>query len=184
MGSSLKSQYNEEKYLEIRIILNKLCYVPGEQINGNLIIKGKPILKQTNFNETKMIIKINQMQQYSYRNGRGENSSTYIIKDNSELISENIDYTNYKGSNLMNGINLPFSIKIPYDNIQPSVFLFSYYIKHFIYFEFPGLKSKRSLMIFIKSFNRYNHENGLLKKPAIAFGDFYKMKKRNIRVVN
>ena len=54
------------------------------------------------------------------------------------------------------------------------------YIKHFLFFEFPGIKAKRTLMIFIKEFkNYYTLENKLLKIPATVSGDFYKKKESN-----
>ena len=176
MGNSFKSLYNKEKDIELRIILNKACYYPGEIINGTLSIKAKPQLKQTIFNETTTVIKIIQLQHYSYSTGSGKNRRTVHVHDDTYIFIDKNDFINFKGSNLLTGINLPFSIEIPYD-IQPTVLFGSYYIKHLIYFEIPGLESKRALMIFIKSFKKFTLENGLLKKPAIGFGDFYKKKK-------
>ena len=91
-------------------------------------------------------------------------------------MNENVDFINFRGANILTGINMPFSISIPLD-IQPSVFIMSYFIKHFIAIDLPGLDSKRALMIVIKSFRKFTFENKLLKMPAIGFGNFYKKKK-------
>ena len=74
------------------------------------------------------------------------------------------------------GINITFSIIIPL-NAQPSVFISHDFIKHFIFFEFPGLESKRATMIFIENFKKFTLENKLLKMLAYGLGDFYKKKK-------
>ena len=198
MGNSDKGQYNKQNDIELNIFLNKACYNPGEEINGILSIKGKPTLKKTIFDDTSAIIKIVQMQRFSYEesSGMSDATSTITIKEDTDLVSENVNFINFKNSNLLVGINIPFSIRIPID-IQPSVFIKNDFmkngfilndlytdnfykipfIKHFISFEFPGLESKRSLMIIIKNFKKFSFENKLLKMPAYGFGDFYKKKK-------
>ena len=176
MGTSLKGQYNKEKDIEFNIILNKACYNPGEEINGILSIRGKPALKKIIFYDTNAIIKIVQMQRFSYTTGSGKNRHTVVVKEDTDLVTQNVNFINFKDSNLLIGINIPFSIRIPLD-IQPSVFIRIYFIKHFLFFEFPGLESKRATMIFIKNFKKFTFENKLLKTPAYGLGDFYKKKK-------
>ena len=124
MGNSTKRQYNKQKDIEFNIFLNKACYNPGEEINGILSIKGKPTLKKIIFYDTSAIIKIVQMQRYSYEDssGLGEGSHTITIKEDTDLVTENVNFINFKDSNLLVGINIPFSSRIPLD-IQPTVFI-------------------------------------------------------------
>ena len=176
MGTSLKSEYNKAESIELNIIFDKICYYPGEKIYGTLTINPKPNLNNTIFNDTNAIIKLVQIQKYTYQAGSGKNRHTVTVKEDTDIVNENIDFINFKGANILTGINIPFSITIPLD-IQPSVIIRTYFIKHFVAIDLLGLKSKRALMIIIKSFLKFTFENKLLKMPAIGFGDFYKKKK-------
>ena len=179
MGNSIKEQYNKynkETDVILNIKLNKTCYFPGESITGFLDIQPKISLKETIFDNTSATFNLIQLQQYFYSVGSGDDKRTYYVGDDSDILFLNIDFINFKGSNILSGINIPFSFQIPL-NILPSVYFHGYYIKHFICFELPGIKAKRSLMIIIKEFQSFTLENKLLKMPAIGFGDFYKKKK-------
>ena len=180
MGNSLRKQYNKENDVILNIILNKTCYFPGEFITGSLVIRPKIGLKETIFDNTSAIFNILQFQQYHYTVGSDEDEKTIYIEDKTVILCLNIDFINFKGSNILTGINIPFSFQIP-SNILPTVYFYGYYIKHFICFELPGIKAKRSLMIIIKEFQSFTLENKLLRMPAIGFGDFYKKRKSNYR---
>ena len=176
MGASLKAEYNKEESVELNIIFDKVCYYPGEKVNGTLTINPKPDLQNPIFNEINAIIKLVQIQQYTYESGSGQNQHTVTVREKSDIVNKNINFSDFKGTDVLAGINIPFSISIPLD-AQPSLFVRSFFIKHFIAIDLPGLKSKRALMIFIKSFQKFSLENKLLKMPAIGLGDFYKKKK-------
>lgn len=179
-----KKKYNFEKDIQLEIKLNKACYFPGELINGNLELKPKDSIKDSdfnNFNNTLALVKIIQIQWYWYTEGYGEDEYTVTVSDESNIFEDNIDFINFKGANITLGLAIPFSIKIPF-NVHLSCFIGSYYVKHFISFDLPGIDANKILMIFIKGFRHYTIENKLLKTPAIAFGDFYKKKLLNIKV--
>ena len=168
-----KTKYNEEKDVKLDITLNKICYLPGEKINGSLDIKPIVGYNETILNETNVTIKLIQIQYYEYW------PDDYSVEESDEkdIQTENFDFVNFKGANFLSEINIPFSIQIPLA-IHASVIWYSEsYVKHFLSVDFPGLKAKRSLLIIIKRFENYSNENKLLKAPAIAFGDFYKKKK-------
>ena len=176
MGASLKAEYNKQESVELNIIFDKVCYYPGEKVNGTLTINPKPDLQNTILNEINAIIKLVQIQQYTYESGSGQNQHTVTVREKADIVNKNINFNNFKGEDILAGINIPFSISIPIDS-QPSLFVRSFFIKHFIAIDLPGLKSKRALMVFIKSFKKFTLENKLLKMPAIGLGDFYKKKK-------
>jgi len=172
MGTeSLKKKYNTENDVTIKVTLDKVCYYPDEIIKCTINLKLNKFLNDSIFNETSAIIKIIQKQQYVIP---GEDD-TYVTEEEDILIL-NKDFITFKGANLLFGINIPLSIEIP-KNILTSCYYYKHFIKHFIYFELPGNKAKRTLMIFIRGYKYYTLENKLLKMPANSFGDFYKKKK-------
>ena len=170
--NAYKKKYNEEKEVKLDITLNKVCYLPGEQIIGNLDIQPKNEIKETILNDTKVTIKIIQLQYYS--------DGEYFDKNEKDILIENFDFVNFKGANILSGINISFSIKIPL-NIHASLIYYGDYVKHFLFVEFPGINAKRTIMIIIKRFEKFSNENKLLRIPAKAFGDFYKKKNLNIK---
>ena len=171
-----KNKYNEEKEVKLDITLNKVCYLPGEQIIGNLYIQPKSGINETILNDTNVTIKIIQLQYYSYTEGSGEDERTISGSDEKDILIENFDFVNFKGANILSGIKISFSIKIPL-NIHASLIFNGDYVKHYLFVEFPGIKAKRAIMIIIKRFEKFSNENKLLRIPAKAFGDFYKKKK-------
>ena len=173
MGNdAYKEKYNKEKDVTLKVTLDKVCYYPEELIKGSINLQLNKGLNDSIFNETSAIIKIIQKQQYIISDEDGDIPRT----KEEDLIILNKDFITFKGANLLLGINIPFSIEIP-KNILASCYYSRHFIKHFIYFEFPGIKAKRTLMIFIKGYKNYTLENKLLKMPASSFGDFYKKKK-------
>ena len=149
MGNNIKKKYNDEKDIKFDITLNKVCYMPGEQIIGSLDIQPKPRINETILNDTIVSMKIIQFQKYSYTRGSGgDDAETIIVSDERDVFSENLDFINFKGANILSGINIPFSIQIPLD-IHASVYYNGDYVKHFFSVEFPEIKAKRALMIII-----------------------------------
>ena len=142
MGNeSLKEKYNKQKDVTLKVTLDKVCYYPEELIKGSINLQLNKGLNDSIFNETSAIIKIIQKQQYIISDEDGD----IPITEEEDLIILNKDFITFKGSNLLLGINIPFSIEIP-KNILVSCYYFGDFIKHFIYFEFPGIKTKRTLM--------------------------------------
>ena len=129
---SLKKKYTEEKDVSIKISLNKVCYSPNELIKGIVNLKSKMKLNDPIFNDTSATIKIIQMLRCSYHS-----EDTSDVTESKDVLILDKDFTTFKGSNLLFGINIPFSIKIP-DNILPSCYISvgvsETYIKHFLFF--------------------------------------------------
>jgi len=174
--NNIKKKYNEEKEVKLDITLNKVCYLPGEKIIGNLNIQPNIGINETILNDTNVTIKIIQIQYYSYTEGSGDDATTISERDEKDIFIENFNFITFKGANILSGINIPFSIIIPL-NIHASVIYYENYAKHFLLVDFPGIKAKRSIMIIIKRFEQFSYENKLLKIPTNAFGDFYIKKK-------
>ena len=175
-NNAFKTKYNNEKEVKLDITLNKICYLPGEQITGNLDIQPKNGINETILNDTNATIKIIQLQYYSYTVGSGDDETTISESDEKDILIQNFDFINFKGANILSGINISFSINIPL-NVHASLIYYGNYVKHFLLVDFPGIKAKRTIMIIIKRFEKFSNENKLLRIPANAFGDFYKKKK-------
>lgn len=174
--NNIKKMYNEEKEVKLDISLNKVCYLPGEKIIGNLDIQPNIGINETILNDTNVTIRIIQLQYYSYTEGSGDDATTISERDEKDIFIENFNFITFKGANILSGINIPFSITIPL-NIHASVIYYANYAKHFLFVDFPGIKAKRTIMIIIKRFEQFSYENKLLKIPTNAFGDFYQKKK-------
>ena len=49
MGNNLKKKFNQEKDIQLKILLDKVCYYPWEKVSGNLVIKPKKFIKDEIF---------------------------------------------------------------------------------------------------------------------------------------
>ena len=174
MGANqIKKKYNEEYEVIVNIILDKVCYFPSEMISGFLELQPKYNLNQTIFNDTKVIFKIAQFQEYSYTTGSGDNESTEYVCEYSNVLKQETSFNYFSGANILLGVKITFSILIPLE-IQPTFYYKRNFIKHFFCVELPGIKAKRALIIIIKGFQFFTKENKLLRIPTFGFGDFYK----------
>ena len=143
-ANQIKKLYNEEKDIKLDITLNKVCYLPGEQISGTLDIQSNVGYNETILNDTNVNMKIIQFHCARY----SEEDTTINEKGESDILTENIDFINFKGANIMSGINIPFSIKIPI-NIHASIIngknFYKDYVKYFFLLIFLELKLKEHL---------------------------------------
>ena len=103
-NNAYKTKYNDEKEVKLDISLNKVCYLPGEQIIGNLDIQPKNGISETILNDTNVTIKIIQLQYYSYMEGSGDDSTLISASDEKDILTENLDFMNFKGANILSGI--------------------------------------------------------------------------------
>ena len=115
---------NYEKDVSMILNLNKACYFKGEEIKGNIILSSKNGLNKTQLVNPYIIISIKERGQYSYIEGSYEfniDSSNYkkITKENKNILSIKIDFPYFEGANLLIGVNIPFTVKIP-DKVYPS----------------------------------------------------------------
>ena len=131
MGNSIKEQYNKynkETDVILNIKLNKTCYFPGESFTGFLDIQPKISLKETIFDNTSATFNLIQFQHYSYTVGSGDDETTYNVDDNSDILFLNIDFINFKGSNILSGINIPFSFQIPLNSLFSWILYKTFYL--------------------------------------------------------
>ena len=172
---------NYEKDVSMILNLNKACYFKGEEIKGNIILSSKNGLNKTQLVNPYIIISIKERGQYSYIEGSYEfniDSSNYkkITKENKNILSIKIDFPYFEGANLLIGVNIPFTVKIP-DEVYPSCYFnLNTYIKHYLICDFPSIEAKKTNIIVIKNSIYFSLENNLLKAPAIYKKELTKLK--------
>lgn len=139
MGANqIKKKYNEEYEVIVNILLDKVCYFPSEMISGFLELQPKYNLNQTIFNDTKVIFKITQFQEYSYTTDSGDDETTEYVCEYSNVLTQETSFNYFSGANILLVIKIPFSILIPLE-IQPTFYYKRHFIKHFFCVELPGI---------------------------------------------
>ena len=178
MGTDFKSnkKYNSENYVSLSILTNKKCFSQGEYITGTLYLKGKPGLIQTQLIDPLATATLTEFQHYSYEEEHGDDDRREIDVDEEKIIFQiRLDFSNYRGANLMSGVQIPFSVQIT--NCHPTCYFDSKtYIRHYFTIEFPSIQSKRTIFIIIKNHQNFTLENFLYKSPAIEIKEVSKHK--------
>ena len=175
-------EFVNEKNITINISVEKITFFPGEEIKGFLFIKGKPILTNPLFLYSLMNVSLSQIYYYEYdqeskiETETGEEKLKIKIPflnkvrelEKKTLYSTTFNYSEYLGSNLINGIQLPFQIMLP-QNLDPSFYYNNSYIRHILTFYFLGQESKNSIGLVIKNPRYFSLENKSLKEPLNVF---------------
>ena len=91
MGNISSEKYNKLDNVGISIKLNKVCYFPGEEITGNIIISPKIYSIEDHRKYCELIITINERSQYTYR--RGSDTETEV--DNKTLINHKLRFSDF-----------------------------------------------------------------------------------------
>ena len=120
-----------------------------------------------------------ELHQYTYQindnNSDHNNNREVEEKEEITIFSLNLNFSNYRGANLMQGVNIPFSIQIT--NCYPTcIFNYRDYVRHFFTIEFPSIQAKKTAIIIIKNNQNFNVGNGLYKSPAIEIKEKEKHK--------
>ena len=182
-------EFVNEKKISINISVEKMIFFPGEEVKGFLYIKGKDTLTNPLFLYALVNVTLSQIYFYEYEleskieTDTGEEKLKIKIpfadkvkeKENQTVYSTNFNYSQYLGSNLMNGIQIPFQLFLP-QNLDPSFNYQNSYIRHILTFDFLGLESKNSIGLVIKNPRYFSKENKSLKEPLSVFKDITKRK--------
>ena len=119
------------------------------------------------------MIFINEKHYYEFFDNLDDNNKniTYYRnkseEENKSILYMQMDFSNFKGANLLTGVNIPFQIQVP-PNAYPSCsFDNNAYVKHFFVCDFPSIQAKKTIEIIIKNNIYFSQFNGLLKTPTI-----------------
>jgi len=96
-------------------------------------------------------------------------------KETQIIYSTMFNYSQYLGTNLIDGLKLPFQIILP-NNIEPTFYFKNSYIRHILTFDFYEYESKTSIGFIIKNPRFFSLENKSLKEPLTVFKDMTKSK--------
>ena len=178
-----------EKKLSINISVEKIVYFPGEEIKGFVYIQGKGTLTNPLFIYSLVKVSISQIYYYEYdvetkiESDLGEEKFKLKIpfvdkvkeKETQIIYSTMFNYSQYLGTNLIDGLKLPFQIILP-KNIEPTFNFKNSYIRHILTFDFYEYESKTSIGFIIKNPRFFSLENKSLKEPLTVFKDMTKSK--------
>ena len=178
-----------EKKLSINISVEKIIYFPGEEIKGFVYIQGKGTLANPLFIYSLVKVSISQIYYYEYdvetkiESDLGEEKFKLKIpfvdkvkeKENQIIYSTMFNYSQNLGTNLIDGLKLPFLIILP-NNIEPTFYFKNSYIRHILTFDFYEYESKTSIGFIIKNPRFFSLENKSLKEPLTVFKDMTKSK--------
>ena len=181
--------YIDEKKLSINISVEKIIYFPGDEIKGFLYIKGKETLTNPLFIYSLVKVTIYQIYYYEYdietkiESDSGEEKLKIKIpfmdkvkeSENQIVYSTMFNFSQFLGHNLMDGIKLPFLIKLP-NNLEPTFCFKNSYIRHILTFDFYEFESKNSIGFIVKNPRYFSLENKSLKEPLTVFKDISKNK--------
>ena len=184
-----KGEFINEKKISINISVEKMTFFPGEEMKGFLYIKGKPVLTNPLLLYGLVNVTLSQIYYYEYdfeskiETEEGQEKlkiklpfiDKYREQEKQVLYSTTFNYCQYLGSNLMEGIQLPFQVILP-KNLDPTFFYKNSYIRHILTFDFLGLESKNSIGLVIKNPRYFSLENKSLKEPLSVFKDISKKK--------
>jgi len=146
----------------IQIKLNKVCYLPGESIQGSIILTPKFNLIEEVLTNPKLFLNITQYQFYSYTVG----SDTEHEAEELILVSFNLNFDDFLNNNKSNEINIPLNIILP-NYAYPSIYFSrDNYVKHYFSVEYPHFKVKRTIMFIVKNNLNFNTYNNSLKAPV------------------
>lgn len=163
MGNdNVNSKYNQQGNVDIILSLDRVCYFPGENMNGNIKLIPKAGLYKECKNFSQLIIKITQHSHYIYQVGSDYEVDEEII----ELMKHNYKFSDFISVDDDEAqMNLPFNYDLP-TYTRPSIFINNDdYVKHFITIEYPHFNTKRTLMFIVKNHLYYNSRNRTFISP-------------------
>ena len=115
----------------MEIDIEKTCYLTGENIIGNIILKLNDGL-QTTLSDPKVIFRIDEYHQYYHDLGLN------FIQSNEQcnILKEEILFPKFKDANLLNKVKIPFKIEVPQRAYPSCYFNKSTYVKHYHIFHY------------------------------------------------
>ena len=167
-------KYNYESNISMKLEINKTCYSKGEILKGSLFLTPKSYLYQTQLTDPYVEIKLEEMHYFQYNENKGRNndkktpsSITEEEEENITVLSENLSFPNYRGLNItLDGLKIPFEVKIPQTAYPSCIFESSAFVRHFFSVNFPSIGAKKTLVIVIKNNIYFSAYNGRLKSPV------------------
>ena len=160
MGSYTSSEFEYNKYIDFTLKLEKICYFPGENINGLINLKGKPGIENPKLTDPGAVFIISEKQKNYLSNDINESNIFYIKNEiDNNIYTQNLVFNNFRNADLLSGLNIPFSIQIP-PTAHPTCSIYRRrnniaYIIHCLSVTFQSLSLRRMMLIVIKNNPNY-----------------------------
>ena len=165
-------KYNKRGDVDLQLSLNKVCFFPGETINGKIIITPKFGLFQECKNYSLLNIIITQRSYYTYRRGSDLESEEETLT----LIDQKYQFSDFIESQDENTMTVSINYILP-KYTRPSIFINSTdYVKHILTIEYPHFKVKRSVLFIVRSDYNFLSRTTTLLAPYTNQKTFYKKK--------
>jgi len=164
MGYDFESdkKFNYEKKISMSIELEKTCFSKEEYITGFIILKQKDGIQEY-LSDPNCIIKLDEYHHYYLNVGYNDAEAV----EHYSLISKEMKFPNFEGSDLTKRLKIPFRIQVPKTAYPTVIFNKSAYVRHYFSIEFPSINAKKTEVIVIKNDLYFTKENKLLLTPAI-----------------
>ena len=171
-NNNIYDKYNKTGDVDIQLSLNKVCFFPGEKINGKIIITPKFGLFQECKNYSQLIITITQHSHYMYWRGSDlEKDEETLI-----LINQKYQFSDFIESQDEIRMNVKMSYDLPIYT-RPSIFINQNdYVRHILTIEYPHFQVKRSMLFIVKNDANFLLRTRALLAPYTHQKSFYKKK--------
>lgn len=178
MGTDFQKdkKYNMNEFVKLKINLGKICYFPGEIINGTIQLIPTEKLKQPIISTPKVDYLLTQSQFYQYSTGSGKHRHTVRVNEDTTIFAASLIYNNIMEANILNGVNIPFSFQLS-PNCLPTIQIHSrLYTRHLLTIGIAALEAKTTVVIVVKNPQYFSSFNGRLAAPAVKAENFTKKK--------
>ena len=160
-NSTLYDKYNLRGNVDISIKLDKVCYFPGEQLTGKILITPNFNLFEEAKRYCEIIISLTQHSSYVYQVGSDYETEEEIMP----LMKHKFRFSDFIELDNQGIITLPISYLLP-TYTRPSIFLNrTDYVKHFISVDYPHFNVKRTLLFAVKNHIKYHFQTRILRCP-------------------
>ena len=107
MGSYTSSEFEYNKYIDFTLKLEKICYFPGENINGLINLKGKPGIENPKLTGPGAVFIITEKQKH-YNTSYINENNVYKNELDNNICTYNLVFNNFRNADLLSGLNIPF----------------------------------------------------------------------------
>lgn len=147
-------KYQNDKNIEMNIILKKYVLIPATKIVGEILLTPKKDI-QLEKNEHKIIFKITQFEMFNYDSKTSKGNIEEKSKDKDEIIIQKTIYHYFPGNSLK-ATKIDFNFYLPgaeKENFYPTFEFreknFLLYIRHLLTIEIPSLETSNSIGLII-----------------------------------
>ena len=147
-ATNVYDKYNKKGNVKIIPSFNKVCFFPGEKMEGNIKLIPQMGLYNECRNFCELVITMTQHSYYIYPVGSDYESDEEVIV----LMTHKFRFSDFIDLEDEIEMNLPVSYILP-TYTRPSIYIDKRnYVKHFICVEYPHFNIKRTFIFVVKNY--------------------------------